>query len=319
MYDHQAKKLNEQGTFKEIVVEISARQLSAKSETLRQMSMFLTQAVFMEVCVHPKPGLVTRHGGGAHTDMSILTFAAGSAVLAKAFSDLQILGMKHNGNYQELFGKVRRYGVSAEQELLRVTKGVNTQRGILFAGGLLAAAAGAALNKGLDSKALCDIVAEMTQGLTEKELAGLLQQADRPLTAGERLYQAYGITGIRGEVEAGFPCVRQNGLPGLKEAFAKGAGLNDALVHALVHLMTVVQDSNVIWRGGYAKLPLVQQRARDILAQGSIFTDSGRRLLAESEELFRNERISPGGSADLLSVTAALYLVENKEFPVAII
>ena len=58
MYDHQAKKLNEQGTFKEIVVEISARQLSAKSETLRQMSMFLTQAVFMEVCVHPKPGLV---------------------------------------------------------------------------------------------------------------------------------------------------------------------------------------------------------------------------------------------------------------------
>ena len=139
MYDHQAKKLNEQGTFKEIVVEISARQLSAKSETLRQMSMFLTQAVFMEVCVHPKPGLVTRHGSGAHTDMSILTFAAGSAVLAKAFSDLQILGMKHNGNYQELFGKVRRYGVSAEQELLRVTKGVNTQRGILFAGGLLAA------------------------------------------------------------------------------------------------------------------------------------------------------------------------------------
>lgn len=63
MYDPQAKKLNEQGTFKEIVVEISARQLSAKSETLRQMSMFLTQAVFMEVCVHPKPGLVTRHGG----------------------------------------------------------------------------------------------------------------------------------------------------------------------------------------------------------------------------------------------------------------
>ena len=38
MYDPQAKKLNEQGTFKEIVVEISARQLSAKSETLRQMS-----------------------------------------------------------------------------------------------------------------------------------------------------------------------------------------------------------------------------------------------------------------------------------------
>ena len=46
MYDHQAKKLNEQGTFKEIVVEISARQLSAKSETLRQMSMFFDAGGF---------------------------------------------------------------------------------------------------------------------------------------------------------------------------------------------------------------------------------------------------------------------------------
>ena len=151
MYDPQAKKLNGQSAFKEIVVEISARQLSAKSEALQQMSLFLTQAVFMEVCAHPKPGLVTRHSNGAHTDMSILTFAAGSAVLAKAFTDLQVLGMKHTGDYRELFAKVRQYGVSAEQELLRVTKGVNTQRGILFAGGLMAAAAGAALNKGLDS------------------------------------------------------------------------------------------------------------------------------------------------------------------------
>lgn len=317
MYDPQAKKLNGQSAFKEIVVEISARQLSAKSEALQQMSLFLTQAVFMEVCAHPKPGLVTRHSNGAHTDMSILTFAAGSAVLAKAFTDLQVLGMNHTGDYRELFAKVRQYGVSAEQELLRVTKGVNTQRGILFAGGLMAAAAGVALNKGLDSGALCSIVAEMTQGLVAKELAGL--QADRPLTAGEKLYQTYGITGIRGEVEAGFPSVRQAGLPGLKEAFARGACLNDALIHALLNLMTVVQDSNVIWRGGYEKLPFVQQRAKAILAQGSVFTAAGQRLLAESEAVFRAERISPGGSADLLSVTAALYLVENKEFPVAII
>lgn len=317
MYDPQAKKLNEQAAFKEIVVEISARQLSAKSENLGRLSMFLTQAIFMEVCTHPKPGLVTRSSNGSHNDMSILTFAAGSAVLAKAFSGLQDLGMNHSDGPRELFEKVRQYGIGAEQELLQMTKGVNTQRGILFAGGLLAAAAGYALKAGRGSEALCGIVADMTQGLVDRELAGL--QTDRPLTAGERLYRVYGITGIRGEVEAGFPSVRQAGLPGLKEAFARGAGLNDALVHTLLNLMTVVQDSNVIWRGGYEKLPFVQQRAREILEAGSIFTAAGRRLLAATETLFAAQRISPGGSADLLSVTTALYLVENKEFPVAII
>lgn len=318
MYGSHAKKLHEQTAFQEIVVEISARQLSAKSDALRQMSVFLTQAIFLEVCVHPKPGLVTRSSNGSHTDMSILTFAAGSAVLAKAFTELQDLGMRHTGSSQELFGKVRSYGIKAEQELLQATKGVNTQRGILFAGGLVAAAAGVALKEGLNgTKTLCRIIAEMTKGLVANELDGLT--ADRKLTAGEELYRAYGITGIRGEVEDGFPSVRQAGLPALQEAFAQGANLNDALLHTLLNLMTVVQDSNVIWRGGYAKLTLVQQRAREILSLGSVFTAVGRNLVAATEAMFRAERISPGGSADLLSVTAALYLLENKEFPVAII
>lgn len=318
MYDPQAKKLNEQAAFKEIVVEISARQLSAKYDALRQMSMFLTQAIFLEVCVHPKPGLVTRYSNGSHQDMSILTFAAGSAVLAKAFADLQGLGMNHIGSCRELFAEVRNYGIVAEQELLKATKGVNTQRGILFAGGLMAAAAGRALKTGTSGeKELCSIVAAMTEGLVDRELAGL--QVKREMTAGEKLYQAYGITGIRGEVEAGFPSVRQAGLPALSEAFAKGAGLNDALLHALLNLMTVVEDSNVIWRGGYEKLAYVQQRAQSILEHGSVFTSAGKRLLAETEAMFESKRISPGGSADLLSITAALYLVENKEFPVAII
>lgn len=318
MHDPQAKQLNEKNAFKEIVVEISARQLSAESYALRQTSMFLTQAIFLEVCVHPKPGLVTRCSNGSHTDMSILTFAAGSAVLAKAFADLQDLGMNHNGSYAELFAKVRSYGVGVEQELLQATKGVNTQRGILFAGGLVAAAAGYALKTGATgAKGLCRIVSGMTDGLVKKELVELRE--DRPLTAGEKLYRTHGVTGIRGEVEAGFPSVLKAGLPALQEAFAQGAGLNDALLHALLNLMTVVQDSNVVWRGGYAKLPFVQQLAEEILRQGSVFTETGRNLLAETETLFRAERISPGGSADLLSVTAALYLVENKEFPVAII
>ena len=96
---------------------------------------------------------------------------------------------------------------------------------------------------------------------------------------------------------------------------AAGATLNDALVHSLISLMTVVEDSNVIWRTDLATLFEVQGIAANILAVGSVFTREGRKAIAQAEEYFVARRISPGGSADLLSITIALYLLENKEFP----
>lgn len=290
--------------------------LASSDESLAKMSQYLTQAVFLEVCAHPKPGLVTRFSCGSHRDMNILTFAASSAVLARAFSELQDIGMLHDGTPAELLDKARGYGVAAEQEMLRATKGVNTQRGILFTGGLLCAAAGYCQNRRLPKEALTDVVREMTAGIVGRELR---QARGVRLTAGERLYQSYGITGIRGEIEAGLPSVTGCGLPALREALAGGASLNDALVHALLSLMTVVEDSNVIWRAGLSAAAEVKETAAAILAAGSIFSAAGRELLARAEAEFPRRRISPGGSADLLSVAIGFYLLENKEFPCGIL
>lgn len=101
----------------------------------------------------------------------------------------------------------------------------------------------------------------------------------------------------------------------MEDAFDKGATINDALVHALISLMTVVEDSNVIWRTDYDTLLEVQRIAKNILSLGSVFTEKGRMAIAETERYFLQRRISPGGSADLLSVTITLYLLEHKEFP----
>ncbi len=291
-------------------------QLSPFDAELRNVSRYLTQAIMLEVCTHPKPGLVTRMTTGSHNDMSIMTFAMSSAVLSRAFYELQDIGMAHTGDAKELFGKVRAYGRNAEKELLAVTKGVNTQRGILFAGGILSAAAGFAIKYGLAKTQLVDVVKMMTSGLVREELETAKEKTD--LTAGERLYRRYGITGIRGEVENGFPSVLNKGLPALREAFAGGADLNSALVHTLIALMTVVEDSNVLWRTDVATAEEVKQTAKQIMLLGSVFTDAGKNALQEAEKYFIHKRISPGGSADLLSVTIGLYLLENKEFPVNI-
>lgn len=286
--------------------------LSPFDADLQKVGQYLTQAILLEVSTHPKPGLVTRLSNGAHKDMSIFTFMMSSAVLSKAFNDLQDIGQAHRGTLAELFCKLRSYGVGAEAELLRVTKGVNTQRGILFAGGIVSAVSGYAMNMGLSRDALLPLIKEMAAGLVARELKNLDHAA---MTAGEKLYYKYGITGIRGEVENGFPSVVNYGLPALEDAFDKGATINDALVHALISLMTVVEDSNVIWRTDYDTLLEVQRIAKNILNLGSVFTEKGRMAIAETERYFLQRRISPGGSADLLSVTITLYLLEHKEFP----
>ena len=286
--------------------------LSPFDADLQKVGQYLTQAILLEVSTHPKPGLVTRLSNGAHKDMSIFTFMMSSAVLSKAFNDLQDIGQAHRGTLAELFCKLRSYGVGAEAELLRVTKGVNTQRGILFAGGIVSAVSGYAMNMGLSRDALLPLIKEMAAGLVVRELKNLDHAA---MTAGEKLYYKYGITGIRGEVENGFPSVVNYGLPALEDAFDKGATINDALVHALIALMTVVEDSNVIWRTDYDTLLEVQRIANNILSLGSVFTEKGRMAIAETERCFLQRRISPGGSADLLSVTITLYLLEHKEFP----
>lgn len=286
--------------------------LSPFDADLQKVGQYLTQAILLEVSTHPKPGLVTRLSNGAHKDMSVFTFMMSSAVLSKAFNDLQDIGQAHRGTLVELFCKLRSYGVGAEAELLRVTKGVNTQRGILFAGGIVSAVSGYAMNMGLSRDALLPLIKEMAAGLVARELKNLDHAA---MTAGEKLYYKYGITGIRGEVENGFPSVVNYGLPALEDAFDKGATINDALVHALISLMTVVEDSNVIWRTDYDTLLEVQRIAKNILSLGCVFTEKGRMAIAETERYFLQRRISPGGSADLLSVTITLYLLEHKEFP----
>lgn len=283
---------------------------------LSRMGEYLAQAILLEVCAAPKPGLVTRLGNGSHEDMSILTFAMSSPVLIKAFDDLEVLGQNFDDEPEALFAVAREYGVRTERRLLEVTQGVNTQRGILFCGGVLSAAAGYAAARGYAREALLPLVQRMTAGLVRRELENA---GERRETAGERLFQRYRITGIRGEVERGFPSVREKGLPALEEAFSRGANLNDALLHSLLSLMTVVEDSTVLWRTDRTAAREVKEQAKAILSAGSVFSKEGRGAISATEAYFMRCRISPGGSADLLSVTIALYLLRYGTFPVSIV
>ncbi len=71
-------------------------------------------------------------------------------------------------------------------------------------------------------------------------------------------------------------------------------------------IMAVLDDTCLLHRGGWDGLRLAQRGAARVLDSGGTSTPQGRRALATLERAMLKRRLSPGGSADLLS--AAIFL-----------
>lgn len=276
-------------------------------------SACLTGAL-LEVSTHPKPGLVTPRSMGAHADMNLQTFMLTSAAIAPCFHHCAAIGLRHGARRSLVLPKVRAVGLQYDDLLLGASNGVNTQRGALFVLGVVAAAAGAAHSGDalFSPDSIFAAVSEITAGLVERELVASSGAAN---TAGKLLYARYGMTGIRGEVEAGLPAVAGHGLPALRQALAAGHSLNHALVHALIAIAVAVEDTTVVWRGGPEALKFVQGEAARIMALGGALEDAGLAEVNLFAEACLARRLSLGGSADLLAVTAAIHLLEAGSFP----
>lgn len=282
------------------------------SSEVARLSACFTAASLFEVCICPSPGLVSPLDNGAHDDMNLFTFVLGSSTLAPYYTEFARLGFEYAGeSLPELFLKLRAIGMIAEKELLQATEGVNTQRGQLFVLGLAAGVAGYCRSRGIDipSTSFFDSVRDACQGLSERELISLAQSDAR--TTGERLYLSHGYRGVRGESESGFPAVQHTGYPALRMALDAGLGLNDASVHCLVSIMSVLDDTTVIGRGGEEGLREVKESGKAILSLGSVFTPEGRAQIVKVHHLFCRRRLSPGGAADLLALSLALHFASS--------
>lgn len=273
------------------------------------------RAMLYEISVHPKPGLVGPCDAGAHGDMTRFTFIDSSAALAPWMALFARSGFRHGaGDPRNLLPRIRRIGLRAERAMFAATGGVNTHKGLLFSFGLICAAAGvrAARNKPLSPVAIAALASRIVAGIVRRELESLRDAPpDRPLTAGERLYLRYGVTGIRGEAEHGFPTVVNRALPFLKNAVRTGTPLGDAGADALLVIMQHSDDTNVLHRSGTDGLRLMRATAAEILAAGGSRSERGRALMAAATRLFVERNISPGGSADLLAIAFFLRFLSE--------
>ena len=275
---------------------------------------YAVEAMLYEVTCTPSPGLVDRVNSGAHHDMDFYSFMSSSAALSVSLARCAQAGLNHSGELSSLLPVLREIGKEGEERMLAATGGVNTQKGLLFSLGIVAAAVGWIHKNGQEksSAAVLRCVAALSAGLVAREL-GNLCKPEAHLTAGERLYRKYGVTGIRGEMEQGLPSVLEFGLPTLRKALDRKLSVNHALLQTLLVLMTVVDDTTVMNRHHPDKMRVwARGKAQAALDAGGLYTENGRQLIEQMDADFIEHNVSPGGVADLLSVTWFLYRIETE-------
>ena len=311
-----------------------------------QVAELAARAAILEAAVSPKPGLVCLGSNGAHSDMDYPLFVRSAKALRPYFAQAHALGQStHCLAPDQVVARLRPLGQRAEQDMLRATAGVNTHKGLIFSMGLFCAALGRlGANIGaisgrrlggqvVTAHALRQEAASFVRGIVQNDFAPLAAhkatmqdllrgvvaqsprharpvleaQLQRTLTAGEVLYLLYGITGIRGEAERGFPHV---GLA-LHALDAHGAArdLNIAMAHCLLELVQSMDDTNILWRGGPQGLRHAANSARAALAAGGLRTPVGQAALRRMSADFARKRLSPGGCADILAVSVFLRLL----------
>ena len=281
-------------------------------EPIQNIGCLALEAMLLEANCAPAPGLVDRFNSGAHNDMDIYTFIKSSVALSSYMHNFVYMGYMHKGALDTLLAFIRPLGIEAEAAMFKATKGVNTQKGLIFLMGMLCAAAGYVYRKYniIKSTLVFDAVKIMCQGLVAKELGNL--PYDRKLTSGERLYHQYGIRGIRGELEDGLPIIQDIALPAYKKAISLGATDDALLIYTLLSIMTATEDTTIINRHDQDTLIMVQKSAKKLLSNDDILQLDGFDAVKDLDRQFIEQWISPGGSADLLAATHFLYVLENK-------
>ena len=244
----------------------------------------------------PKPALVDQRGCGAHHDLDLDCLLRSAQALRSTFLSMALhasvgtLGLE----LREQLGAIGRHG---EWRMLAATGGSNAHRGAIWVMGLLVAAL-ALTGTHRPTTEIAAVAARLAR-LPDRHAP------DVP-SNGSRACRHFGVSGARGEAAGGFPHVLNFGLPTLQARRGRGTDETCARLDALMAIMSSLDDTCLLHRGGWPAVRAAKSGARRVLALGGSATAAGlRALLSLDTELVRRHA-SPGGCADLLA--ACLFL-----------
>jgi len=274
-------------------------------EICRKISNLATKAILYEISLTPKPGLVDKESSGVHTDMDYRTFIDSTVIISSYFQDLVLAGINCKTNdLSNALPLIRQIGLQMEKEMFEHTNGVNTQKGLIFLIGVSLLASGYVLKT--NNSFNPTIFRETVQIICENMVQAELQNTnDGVKSHGEQCFNLFKVAGIRWEAENGFPSVFEHALPLL---INQNKTDDRSLILTLLTIMSQLDDTNVLYRSSSETLNLLKEKCRKVLVNYSF--DKYKEIL----DFCKTEKISPGGSADLLSITVFIYLM-IKNFP----
>ena len=256
-----------------------------------------SMALQAELDTTPKPGLVDRNDNGAHSDMDHALMQRSIQALHPYFVRLAQIGFD---NPQPRHYEILQVGIEAEQAMFKATGGVNTHKGALFSIGLAAVALGGmACSNNAQLHSLSNSIAS---------LASLFP--DTSGTHGSKAKANNKLKGALDNAREGYPQLFKAWLPFYLDRLAEGDRY--ALHKTLLRIMCDLDDTNIVYRTSIETMQEVQAEARRMLERIPETTHFEAALQAMNTDYIRRN-ISPGGSADMLSLVVFLSNVVRKQ------
>jgi len=257
------------------------------------------RSLYRELQLYPKPGLVSPVDNGSHADMDATTFMRSLFALRHYFIRITQAGVDGAG-----FPVLRQLGIEAEQTMLRATAGINTHRGAIFSLGLLCASAGYCHGRGI---LLSAAAIRATLLIQWGDALNRHMQDTASGSHGKQVAEHYAVSGAAEEAALGFPSLFELALPRFVQTLNAGRGYESAAIDTLFALMAHISDTNTYHRGGLDGAEKVKDRARQFLDAGGSAAENWREHAISCHLAFIQDKLSPGGAADLLAATYLLH------------
>ncbi len=261
-----------------------------------------TRALHAELDTTPKPGLVDKDNSGAHRDMDHALMSRSIRAIHPYFVRLALLGFAADMPSHDDIVKT---GVEAERAMFEATNGVNTYKGALFSMGLAVVAAAGKAWQGysITPQALSAAISKLAFAFPDTK--GTHGSKAKQTAASETAT----FKGALDNAREGYPMLFNDWLPFYANLIKNGEP--HALHLTLLRIMCDLDDTNIVYRTSLAMMKQVKEESRSVLSRWSEAThgtpqaDGGTNLdtiLGDMNRSFVQRNISPGGSADMLSL-----------------